>query len=271
MSLWASVSNFTTHDGQRLKGRTVFSVNIMAASVMMWIACLVIATEAGPCKKTHHCSVCDREPGDCLTECYTGYYGRKCNSTCGKNCRNNTCVTSSHGTANCTEGCVPGYQGLGCNIPCDSPGGDCTACPGGCEGGYCQQGSSCVSECVDSYYGTGCDGRYTGTVGLYIALSAAAFGFIVMIVLVVCCKYRQRLRRNRFQQYVTPVQCTHVSAGVIDAREYAVVDEAAMYDALTAGGQPASDGYEEMRSVHRSDISRDLAHAYTTEPRTTSM
>ncbi|XP_048250902.1 scavenger receptor class F member 1-like [Haliotis rufescens] len=252
--------------------QNLISVNITAASVMVWIACLVIATEAGPCKKTNHCSDCDRDSGDCLTDCDTGYYDRYCNSTCSKNCRHNTCVTSSHGGANCTEGCVPGYQGFSCNIPCDSPGGGCTACPGGCDGGYCQLGSSCMSGCVDSYFGTDCDvGTVVGKVGLYTGLSAAAFGFIVMVVLVVCCKYRQRLRRNRFQQYVTPVQSTPVSADAIDAREYAVVDEAAMYDALTAGGQPASDGYEELRSVHRSDISRDLAHSYTTEPRTTSM
>ncbi|XP_071098518.1 platelet endothelial aggregation receptor 1-like [Haliotis cracherodii] len=164
----------------------------MVSLVMIWIACLVVAAGATPCKESHHCSECDRESGDCVTDCYTGYYDRRCKSTCSKNCRNNKCVTSGIGSANCTEGCVPGYQGLGCNIPCDSPGGNCTACPGGCDGGYCQLGSSCVSGCVDSYYGTDCGGK----VGLHVGLSTAAFGFMTVIFLVVCCKYRHRLGKD---------------------------------------------------------------------------
>ncbi|XP_048249092.1 multiple epidermal growth factor-like domains protein 6 isoform X1 [Haliotis rufescens] len=164
----------------------------MVSLAMIWIACLVVATRATPCKETYHCSDCDRESGDCLTECDTGYYDRQCSSTCSKNCRNNKCVTSSYGSDNCTDGCVPGYQGIGCNILCDSPGGNCTVCPGGCDGGYCQLNSSCVSGCVDSYYGSDCGGK----VGLHVGLATAAFGIMTVISLVVCCKYRHRLRRD---------------------------------------------------------------------------
>ncbi|XP_048249093.1 uncharacterized protein LOC124125854 isoform X2 [Haliotis rufescens] len=130
----------------------------MVSLAMIWIACLVVATRATPCKETYHCSDCDRESGDCLTECDTGYYDRQCSSTCSKNCRNNKCVTSSYGSDNCTDGCVPGYQGIGCNILCDSPGG--------------------------------------GKVGLHVGLATAAFGIMTVISLVVCCKYRHRLRRD---------------------------------------------------------------------------
>ncbi|XP_046559155.1 scavenger receptor class F member 1-like [Haliotis rubra] len=162
----------------------------MTVWLIMWTALMVMATEAVPCHYTHHCSDCDRETGDCHTECDTGYYDRQCNSTCSRNCRNNTCVLSEHGSGNCTEGCVPGYSGIGCNIPCDSPGGSCTACPGGCDGGYCQLGSSCVSGCVDSYYGTVC--KAGTTVGLSVGLS----GVSSIIFLVMCCKCCQRLRQN---------------------------------------------------------------------------
>ncbi|XP_046547238.1 multiple epidermal growth factor-like domains protein 10 isoform X2 [Haliotis rubra] len=79
-----------------------------------------------------------------------------CTSVCSKTCRNHSCLLSASGIGDCTDGCVPGYQGPRCSTPCDSPGGNCTACPGGCDGGYCQLGSSCVSGCVDSYYGTDC-------------------------------------------------------------------------------------------------------------------
>ncbi|XP_046547257.1 multiple epidermal growth factor-like domains protein 10 [Haliotis rubra] len=79
-----------------------------------------------------------------------------CTSLCSKTCRNHSCRLSVSGIGDCTDGCVPGYEGPRCNIPCVSPRGSCTACPGGCDGGYCQLGSFCVSGCVDSYYGTGC-------------------------------------------------------------------------------------------------------------------
>ncbi|XP_048251504.1 multiple epidermal growth factor-like domains protein 10 [Haliotis rufescens] len=108
------------------------------------------------CKDNQHCSDCDRSTGRCLTDCDTGYFDRKCRSMCNKNCRNRSRQLSSSGSGACTEGCVPGYQGPGCSIRCGSPGGTCVACPGGCDGGYCQLGSSCVSGCVDSYYGTDC-------------------------------------------------------------------------------------------------------------------
>ncbi|XP_067653388.1 uncharacterized protein [Haliotis asinina] len=172
----------------------------------IWITCLVMATKAVPCHYTHHCSDCDGETGDCLTDCNTGYYDRQCKSNCGKNCRNNTCVLSEYGSGNCTEGCVPGYSGLGCNIPCDIPGDNCTAsCPGGCDGGYCQLGSSCVSGCVDSYYGTGCRDCSSSTLGLSVGLSG---GFLIMFV-VLCCKYCQHLKQNSVTN--TAKMCNNVA------------------------------------------------------------
>ncbi|XP_046556765.1 protein draper-like [Haliotis rubra] len=61
------------------------------------------------------------------------------------------------GVENCTEGCVPGFRGTSCTIPCHKPGTQCTVCEGGCDGGYCRLSStSCVSGCVDSYYGLEC-------------------------------------------------------------------------------------------------------------------
>ncbi|XP_046564999.1 platelet endothelial aggregation receptor 1-like [Haliotis rubra] len=48
-------------------------------------------------------------------------------------------------------------MGTRCNIPCHNPGTQCTVCEGGCDGGYCWLSStSCVSGCVDSYYGLDC-------------------------------------------------------------------------------------------------------------------
>ncbi|XP_046554095.1 multiple epidermal growth factor-like domains protein 6 [Haliotis rubra] len=124
--------------------------------MMLCIACLATSNQANQCREKQHCSECDNTTGRCLTDCDTGYFGKKCRSVCSKTCRNHSCRISDTGIGDCTEGCVPGYQGIGCNMPCDSPGGSCTACPGGCDGGYCQLGASCVSGCVDSYYGTGC-------------------------------------------------------------------------------------------------------------------
>ncbi|XP_048249085.1 multiple epidermal growth factor-like domains protein 10 [Haliotis rufescens] len=132
----------------------------MAAALMIWIAYLMFAIRAGPCNETNHCSDCDNTTGYCLTGCHTGYYDQICSSECSDNCMNHKCVLDSNGFGNCTEGCMSGYQGLGCNIPCDSPGGSCTACPDGCIGEYCQLGSSCVSGCVDSSYGTDCVERH---------------------------------------------------------------------------------------------------------------
>ncbi|XP_067653299.1 scavenger receptor class F member 1-like [Haliotis asinina] len=193
---------------------------------------------AVPCPDTHHCSDCDRETGDCLTDCDTGYYDRQCRSVCSRNCRNNTCVLSEHGTGNCTAGCVAGYYGIGCSIPCDIPGGNCTACPGGCDGGYCQLGSSCVSGCIDSYYGTGCKKDVGVPMGLSASLAAASVLVIVVVVLAVswCCRH---FRRARFHLYVTPTQDIHAPRENIDDQHYAVVNEAEMYSVLSCHGKPA--------------------------------
>ncbi|XP_071098493.1 uncharacterized protein [Haliotis cracherodii] len=169
-----------------------YSVIIMVASLLIWMTCLVIAAEAGQCKDNQHCSDCDNTTGHCLTECDSGYFDLKCLSVCDGYCKYNLCTQSDDGGGRCTEGCIPGYQGRRCNIPCDSPG-NCTACPGGCDGGYCQLGSSCVSGCVDSYFGTDCESG--GTVGLAVGLSTTAVSIIVLIFLAVYCKCSKHLRR----------------------------------------------------------------------------
>ncbi|XP_048249083.1 uncharacterized protein LOC124128875 [Haliotis rufescens] len=117
----------------------------------IYLAMSIFATK---CNDNQHCSDCNSTTGHCITGCESGYYDKKCMSVCGNNCRNKKCIMSNTGNDYCTEGCVLGYQGPGCGKPCYNPGGTCTACPGGCDGGYCQLGSSCVSGCVDSYYGT---------------------------------------------------------------------------------------------------------------------
>ncbi|XP_067653389.1 uncharacterized protein [Haliotis asinina] len=206
----------------------------MAASLIVWLACMVFATEAVRCHRTHHCSDCDRETGDCITDCDTGYYDRQCKSNCSVNCRNNTCVLSSNGNDNCTYGCVPGYQGTGCNIPCDNPEGGCTACPGGCDGGYCQLGSTCVSGCVDSYYGTGYKNSSSGSktcnrlkgtcndklghpvrLGLYVGLSVTA-ALSLTINLIVCCKCCQRSRKNSVPKTKNVVKVEDPSGGELE-------------------------------------------------------
>ncbi|XP_046347943.1 multiple epidermal growth factor-like domains protein 10 isoform X2 [Haliotis rufescens] len=134
----------------------------MAPMTILCVACILMYTRAAKCKEDQHCSKCDSTTGYCNSECEPGYFDQKCSSICNENCRNKKCKLSINGNDNCTEGCVPGYQGPGCGRPCYNPGGGCTACPGGCDGGYCQVGSSCVSGCVDSYYGSGCKTCHRG-------------------------------------------------------------------------------------------------------------
>ncbi|XP_067653723.1 uncharacterized protein [Haliotis asinina] len=129
----------------------------MARLTSLCITFVAASTFATLCQDSQHCSDCNSTTGYCITDCDRGYYDQKCLSVCSENCRNDTCELSSYGSDKCTEGCDLGYQGTSCNIPCDSPGGNCTVCPGGCDGGYCQLGSSCVSGCVDFSYGTDCN------------------------------------------------------------------------------------------------------------------
>ncbi|XP_071115906.1 multiple epidermal growth factor-like domains protein 6 [Haliotis cracherodii] len=128
----------------------------MTVWLILCLASLIISAQGDKCKYNQHCSDCDRSTGHCLRDCDPGYFDQTCSSVCSRNCRNHSCQLSSSGSGACTEGCVPGYQGPGCNVGCDSPGGTCVACPGGCDGGYCQLASPCVSGCVDSYFGTDC-------------------------------------------------------------------------------------------------------------------
>ncbi|XP_046545501.1 scavenger receptor class F member 1-like isoform X2 [Haliotis rubra] len=150
-------------------------------------SCLVVSSLATYCSDSQHCSHCNNT-GHCITDCDPGFYDNKCMSNCSKNCRNKTCSNSNIGSDNCTYGCVPGFQGTSCNIPCDSPGGNCTACPGGCDGGYCQLGSSCVSGCVDSYYGTDCShSTYLNTAVVALSLFFVFFTFTILVGIVLKC------------------------------------------------------------------------------------
>ncbi|XP_071085977.1 scavenger receptor class F member 1-like [Haliotis cracherodii] len=76
---------------------------------------------------------------------------------CSRRCRYHTCeLHLDRGIARCTDGCIPGFQGSNCQRPCYTHQVDCTRCPGGCDGEYCQMGGTCFSGCSDSYYGAGC-------------------------------------------------------------------------------------------------------------------
>ncbi|XP_071085461.1 scavenger receptor class F member 1-like [Haliotis cracherodii] len=114
-----------------------------------------VSTKAARCGEYPHCSVCDLENMTC-SGCDNGYYGSTCGSVCSNGCKNRTCVLTSEGIGRCTDGCVSGFGGPNCKLPCYRPAEICSACPGGCEGGYCQLGSSCVSGCKDGFYGSGC-------------------------------------------------------------------------------------------------------------------
>ncbi|XP_046347681.1 multiple epidermal growth factor-like domains protein 10 [Haliotis rufescens] len=128
----------------------------MTFLTILCTAAMVMSFKAAPCSNNQHCSDCDDTTDHCLTDCDIGYYDLKCSTRCSRKCKKKRCKLSVNGIGVCTEGCAMGYYGKTCDIPCDSPGGNCTACPDGCDGGYCQLGSSCVSGCVDSYYGTDC-------------------------------------------------------------------------------------------------------------------
>ncbi|XP_048251768.1 multiple epidermal growth factor-like domains protein 11 [Haliotis rufescens] len=140
----------------------ILTTNTMGLLTMLCVGCLTIYSAATQCQGNQHCSECDNITGHCMSDCDPGYYDQKCMSVCSDNCRHNTCIMSNTGNDYCTDGCVPGYQGPECGKPCYNPGGNCTACPGECDGGYCQLGSSCVSGCVESYYGTGCQNCSSG-------------------------------------------------------------------------------------------------------------
>ncbi|XP_067653995.1 delta-like protein C [Haliotis asinina] len=172
----------------------------MDALAVLWIAGRVIAVGAGPCLDNQHCFDCDNKTGHCLTDCDTGYFDLKCFSVCDGHCKGNLCNQSADGSGRCTEGCEPGYQGQRCSIPCDIPGDNCTACPGGCDGGYCQLGSSCVSGCVDSHYGTDCGNSSDGNPKLPVGLSTVTVCFILTVFLVLNWMRRQHRRRSRVTQ-----------------------------------------------------------------------
>ncbi|XP_071086709.1 multiple epidermal growth factor-like domains protein 10, partial [Haliotis cracherodii] len=129
--------------------------HVIPPFAIVCLALIVLSIREIPCENGQHCRGCDRD-GDCSTQCERGYFGRKCWSECSSRCTHKSCHLTAIGIETCTEGCVPGFQGTSCKIPCGNPGKQCTECEGGCDGGYCMTPTSCVSECVDSYYGLDC-------------------------------------------------------------------------------------------------------------------
>ncbi|XP_071086710.1 cell death abnormality protein 1-like [Haliotis cracherodii] len=129
---------------------------IMTSVVILCFAPVLLFIQAKPCDYSRNCVSCD-DKGYCTSDCDPGYFGKRCISKCSSGCRNRSCeLLTDGGTEVCTHGCISGFQGTRCNIPCDENWRQCTECKGGCVGKYCQLGSSCVSGCVDSYYGLDC-------------------------------------------------------------------------------------------------------------------
>ncbi|XP_067659846.1 scavenger receptor class F member 1-like [Haliotis asinina] len=131
----------------------------MTVLIAAGLICMTLTStvSAASCRNGQHCSDCDGQTGRCLTRCQTGYFDKTCSSPCSLGCRNRTCELSEDtGTDVCTDGCIAGYQGKRCKVECDTPVERCAICPGGCRDRYCQQGTSCVAGCVDSYYGIDC-------------------------------------------------------------------------------------------------------------------
>ncbi|XP_046348407.2 scavenger receptor class F member 1-like isoform X2 [Haliotis rufescens] len=121
------------------------------------IAWMLIPTQGANCWSIQQCSECDAQTQGCLTECHRGYFGATYRDVCSTRCRNNTChLLPDRGIGRCTYGCIPGFQGSNCQRPCYNNNGNCTRCPGGCDGEYCQMGGVCFSGCSDSYHGAGC-------------------------------------------------------------------------------------------------------------------
>ncbi|XP_071085591.1 cell death abnormality protein 1-like [Haliotis cracherodii] len=130
--------------------------HFMTSLAIVCLAFIVLIIRATPCRNGQHCRDCDNN-GDCSTQCTRGYFGKKCSSECSIRCKIRLCELTAIGIETCTEGCDPGYTGTSCKIPCGNPGTQCSACEGGCDGGYCiLSPTSCVSGCVDSYYGLDC-------------------------------------------------------------------------------------------------------------------
>ncbi|XP_067669898.1 scavenger receptor class F member 1-like [Haliotis asinina] len=113
------------------------------------------STKAARCEEYPHCAACDSQKRTC-TSCHSGYHGSTCELVCNIGCRHGACELTSRGIENCTEGCVAGFRGPNCKVPCSPPPELCQECPGGCQEGYCQLGSSCVSGCKDGFYGATC-------------------------------------------------------------------------------------------------------------------
>ncbi|XP_071086115.1 cell death abnormality protein 1-like [Haliotis cracherodii] len=131
------------------------SQHFKTSLAILGLVFVVLTIRATPCRNGQHCRECD-DDGDCSTLCERGYFGKKCRSECSSRCTHKSCHLTAIGIETCTEGCVPGFMGTSCKIPCGNPGKQCTECEGGCDGGYCMTPTSCVSGCVDSYYGLDC-------------------------------------------------------------------------------------------------------------------
>ncbi|XP_071083842.1 uncharacterized protein [Haliotis cracherodii] len=122
------------------------------------------------CRCLNNTEVCDKNTGQCLGGCASGYTGIGCQTICSdgwfgtdcdKQCRclNNTEVCDKN-TGQCLGGCAPGYTGIGCQTICSDGwfGTDCDKqcrCLNNTE--VCDKNTGqCLGGCASGYTGIGC-------------------------------------------------------------------------------------------------------------------